>query len=498
MMRSCTALFLLAVACIPGAAQGAPADSDGGLTILYFNDAHEIAPVDGGVRGGMARLAGLIENQRATESTVLVLFGGDLAGGTLFGLMRGEPIVEAMNAIGIDAAGFGQHEFDHGVDQARRLVDLSDFPWVTANLSETDGRAFHGLDRFRLLEAGGIRVGIFSITTAMATTRQEGRILEQDAIASARAAVAGLESAGAQLIIALTQQTVEEDLEMVRQVPGIDLVLGEEISETISRIDHLAGTYVARSAGNISSLVRARWLGPELDDWQLSVIPVDASAPEQPELAKMRDHYTALLDQRLAEPVLAVAQGWRLPRETARSEDTRLGHLVADAYRHAMASDIGFASAGGLRADLVAEPPALTLADISAVLPFDNRLVRLRATGADLRALIERAVAGHPVARNAYPLVSGLTVRFDPEARPGERVFEIRHQGAAVLPEQVLTLAVPLFLAEGGDGYGLLTHLQREKLGPLDREALATFLAEGGLIQDSMAKPFQARIVARQ
>ncbi|MEE4639826.1 MAG: hypothetical protein V2J42_13900, partial [Wenzhouxiangella sp.] len=293
-MRFCTALLMLTLTCIHGAAQAEPADSAEGLTILYFNDAHEIAPVAGGVRGGMARLAGLIEDERASDPDALVLFGGDLAGGTLFGLMRGEPMVKTMNAIGIDAASFGQHEFDHGVDQARRLVDLSDFPWVTANLTESDGSPFHGLDRFGLLEAGGIRIGIFGITTAMATTRHEGRVMEQDVIASARAAVAGLERAGAQLIIALTQQTVEEDLEMVGQVPGIDLVLGEEVSETVSRIDHVAGTYVARSAGNVSSLIRARWLGPDQNDWRLSVIPVDVSAPEHPELARMRDHYTAL------------------------------------------------------------------------------------------------------------------------------------------------------------------------------------------------------------
>ncbi|NDY95821.1 bifunctional metallophosphatase/5'-nucleotidase [Wenzhouxiangella limi] len=465
------------------------------LTILYFNDAHEIAPVDGGVRGGVARLAGLIEAERSRESDVLVLFGGDLAGGTLFGLMRGEPMVEAMNAIGIDAASFGQHEFDHGVDQARRLVDRSDFSWVTANLTETDGRAFHGLERFRILKAGDVRVGVFGITTAMATTRHEGRVLEQDVVASARSAVAALDNAGAQLIVALTQQTAEQDLDMVRQVPGIDLVLGEETSETVSRIDYLAGSYLARSAGNISSLIRAQWLGPEENDWRLSVIPVDASAPEQPALAKMRDRYTALLEQRLAEPVLAVEQGWRLSREAARGQDTRLGHLVADAFRHALDSDIGFASAGGLRADLVAEPPALTLADVAAVLPFDNRLVRLRATGAELRALMEQALAGHPTARNAYPLVSGLSVRFDPEAPPGTRIQSLEHKGSAISADQVLTLAVPLFLAEGGDGYGLLADLPREEIGPLDRDALAEFLA--GRASDSRPDfgPFSPRVL---
>ena len=74
------------------------------VTLLYFTDAHEIAPVDQGMRGGMARVAGLVAAERATEEPVLVLFGGDLAGGTQFRLMQGEPVVKALNAIGVNAA----------------------------------------------------------------------------------------------------------------------------------------------------------------------------------------------------------------------------------------------------------------------------------------------------------------------------------------------------------------------------------------------------------
>ena len=67
------AVSLLAVACLFPAPVGA-------VSLLYFNDAHEIAPVDEGVRGGMARVAGLVAAERAAGDPVLVLFGGDLAG----------------------------------------------------------------------------------------------------------------------------------------------------------------------------------------------------------------------------------------------------------------------------------------------------------------------------------------------------------------------------------------------------------------------------------
>lgn len=447
------------------------------VTLLYFNDAHEIAPVDEGVRGGMARVAGLIAAERAAGEPVLVLFGGDLAGGTLFGLMRGEPIVEVLNRIGVDVATFGQHEFDHGVDQARRLVEQSTFPWVTSNLVETDGTPFHGLERYRVLEVDELRIGVFGITTAMHTTLHEGKVLENDVVAAARSAVAALQESNVDLIVALTQQRPDEDLDMIRQVPGIDLVFGEEVSETRSQIDFEGGTYLARSAGNVSSLIRAQWTGPGSDNWQLSVIGVDGNAPEDPEIARLSDHYSAKLAQQLAAPVRKLAEPWQLTRHAVRSQETRLGHFVAEAYRVAMDSDIGFATAGGLRADLAGQPPAITVADLAAVLPFDNRLVRLRISGAELRDLMEQALAEHPAPRNAFPLISGLVIHFDGDAAPGSRVRSLVQAGRVIEPDQILTLSTTLFLAEGGDGYQFLTSLEREEVGPPDREALATFLA---------------------
>ena len=447
------------------------------VTLLYFTDAHEMAPVDQGMRGGMARVAALVAAERATEEPLLVLFGGDLAGGTQFGLLQGEPIVKTLNAIGVDAANFGQHEFDHGVDQARRLVEKSAFPWVTANLTDPAGTSLFGLERYHVLEVDELRIGVFGITTAMDTTRHENRVVEQDAVVSARSAVESLQTAGADLIVALTQQQPEEDLSMVRQIPGVDLVLGEEVSETRSRIDHESGTYLARSAGNVSSLVRAQWLGPDSGDWRLSIIAVDSDSPEDPGVARLSDHYTAKLTEQLAAPVRAIEQPWRLARTGARSVETRLGHLLAQAYRHAMDSDIGFATAGGLRADFAAQPPAITMADIAAVLPFDNRLVRLRITRAELRKLLEHALKEHPSARNVFPLLDGLTVRFDSSAAPGARVQSMELGGEQVKPGDTLTLATTLFLADGGDGYTLLEDLEREAVGPTDREALANYLA---------------------
>ncbi|MDZ7725521.1 MAG: hypothetical protein U5R06_22525 [candidate division KSB1 bacterium] len=70
------------------------------VTLLYFNDAHDIQPVVDafGERGGLARLKTCIDSVKSEYPNAWVLFGGDCAGGTLFGaLYQGKPIVRAMN-----------------------------------------------------------------------------------------------------------------------------------------------------------------------------------------------------------------------------------------------------------------------------------------------------------------------------------------------------------------------------------------------------------------
>ena len=80
-------------------------------TILYFNDAHEISPVQDhlGSRGGVARIKTIVDKVRMQNAQTIVVFGGDLAGGTLFGAVyKGFPLVEAFISSKSDASGSEQ------------------------------------------------------------------------------------------------------------------------------------------------------------------------------------------------------------------------------------------------------------------------------------------------------------------------------------------------------------------------------------------------------
>ncbi len=92
------------------------------LTFLHVNDVYQHAPRDG--RGGLAELGTLIERERAAaRGPVLFTMGGDLISPSLASsVTRGAHMIEIFNALGLDAAVLGNHEFDFGPEVAAARI----------------------------------------------------------------------------------------------------------------------------------------------------------------------------------------------------------------------------------------------------------------------------------------------------------------------------------------------------------------------------------------
>ena len=422
-----------------------------GVSILYFNDAHEIAPVDKGVRGGTARLATLVRQVRAQQSNTLVVFGGDLAGGTVFGEFKGEPIVEAMNLIGVNLANLGQHEFDFGPNQTRKLISASKFPWMTSNLTDKAGQPFDHLKTNWVKELGGLKVGFFGLTTAMDTTNGGPDVVQGDVLEAAKREVAALQAQKVDFIIAVTQEPLADDLNLIARVPGIDAVLGEEESETVTITNTVGRTVIAKPAGNITSMVRL-----DLNKGQpvnVTVLPVDDKVAEDPALAALSKKYMDELDSRLGATIVTTTVPLDAGATNSRIGETALGDLIADAFRESLKADAAIMSGGGIRSDKVYPAGPLTLKNLMEILPFGNTVVLLEIDGKTLQAALENGVSQVDKQSGRFPQVSGISYRFDPKAAVGSRVSEVKVGGQLLDPGKTYKLAVSSFAAGGGDGY---------------------------------------------
>ena len=140
-------------------------------------------------------------------------------------------------------------------------------------------------------------------------------------------------------------------------------------------------------------------------------------------------------------------------RRCARAKP-RSAHLIADAMRRPTHADAAVTNGGGIRGGRIYAPGTpITRRDILAELPFDNRVVAIEISGADLRRAIENGLSQLPNPAGRFPQVSGLTIEADPSRPPGSRVLSIKVGDAPLDENKTYRVATNDFMLRGGDGY---------------------------------------------
>jgi 2',3'-cyclic-nucleotide 2'-phosphodiesterase (5'-nucleotidase family) len=134
-----------------------------------------------------------------------------------------------------------------------------------------------------------------------------------------------------------------------------------------------------------------------------------------------------------------------------RTGETNLGDFVADVMRQAAGAEVALINGGGIRTGI--PQGKITVKDIYAVLPFDNYLVAISLTGAQIKAALEHGVARLDEPSGSFPQVSGLTFTYSRSAPAGARVKDVTVGGQPLDPQREYVVATNDFLVAGGDGY---------------------------------------------
>jgi 5'-nucleotidase len=138
----------------------------------------------------------------------------------------------------------------------------------------------------------------------------------------------------------------------------------------------------------------------------------------------------------------------------------------------------------------------VTFGDLYSVEPFGNTLVAMTLTGAQILGLLEqqwRAVSG-PRPR-LLQVSEGFRYTWDASRPAGERVVRgsVTIAGRPLEEGARYRVVVNSFLADGGDGFTVLTEGTEVTGGPLDLDALESHLRGRTLV----ARPPEGRITRK-
>ncbi len=477
-------LVLLALVFVPAALADEPIT----VTILHTNDTHAniepcMATCNNANLGGVARRATAIQQVQAEGGNVLLLDGGDYFQGTLFfNYWQGQEAAHFMTALGYQASGIGNHEFDSGPPALANFINAVPFPVTSANIDASAQVSLTGLiEPYTVLEVGGQSVGVFGLTTEETPiiSSPGPDVLFTDHVAAAQATVATLQGMGINKIVVLSHLGYDVEMALAAAVPGIDVIVGGHSHTPLGPMPGAIGPYptVINSPTSEPVLVVSAWdwgryLGRldvtfnaagVVDTYNGDPILIDSSIPDDPAIAADVALFAAPI-QALQNTVIGssdvLLDG---NRPVVRTAETNLGNLICDALlwkTQGVGSQICITNGGGIRASI--QSGDVTMGQVLTVLPFGNTVATLGLTGDHLIEALENGVSQWSTTSpgGRFAQVGGLRYSFDPNRAVGDRILsaEIKNPDGSFSPidsDTVYQIVTNDFMRRGGDGYSV-------------------------------------------
>lgn len=508
------------------------------LTILHNNDAEsQLINLGSGLEdfGGAARFKAAVDALKAaggseSDGVVLLSSGDNFLAGPEYNasLAHGVPFFDSqlVEALGYNALAIGNHEFDFGPDNLEDFITgITDgVPFLSANLDFSLEPGLQALvDAGRIakstvVDLGGQQVGVIGATTPNLPfiTSPRNVIVDGDVVGAVQAEIAAMQGIGVNKIILISHlQGVDEDLDLISQLDGIDVAIaggGDELLANPSDLlvpgdeSEVFGPYpilgtdvngddvpVVTTSGQLAYVGRLRVtfdadgvvtsVDPTSGPVRVSGVAPDAVTPDPDVQANIVDPVAAFVADLAANIIGVTEVELDGIRGNVRSRETNEGNLIADALlwqATQLAADFGvdpphvaLQNGGGIRNDNI-----LPVGDISElttfdVLPFGNFLTIVPDIPAQQFAeIMENAVSrvGAGGGTGRFAQIAGFTMKWNPDGVPQE----LDEDGNVVTPgSRVVSIRL-------NDGTQIVRGGEVVADAPSVNIATGDFLARGG------------------
>lgn len=518
------------------------------VQILAFNDFHgnlEVPdPVDvtepDGTRhkiltGGAAHLAAALAGLRAGHANTVTVSAGDTVGASplISANYLDEPTIGAMNLLGLEFDSVGNHEFDRGSDELKRMQSGgcakftrrvpcavepfggAHFRYLAANVVGPDGSTIFPATAIKRFDTPGgpITIGFIGETlkgTANIVTPAGVKGLTfKDEAETANALVPQLKAQGADTIVLLIHQGGKTPQFTIGNgcngLSGDIVPIVEKLDPAIRTVisGHTHWAYVCLNTPGVADgrlLTSAGKYGYFVTDLRLEFDPAthrlvneDAHNLVVGNGEQGEDMAERALVERYAAAVAPIANRiiGRLTAPAPNAQDdgeSPAADLIADSMlASTRTADMGGAqlalvNATGVRVPLPAG--AIKYEQAFAMMPFGNNLVVMTLSGAQLKAVLEQQYRG-PLAPGfsrpkALATSAGFTYAVDMSKPRDDRVSDVRLNGKPIDPSGRYRVAVNNYLASGGDGLTNFTvGSEITDKGIVDLDALVAWIAAG-------------------
>ena len=481
--RLFVALMLLAAGC-------ATVPQPTRFKILQINDVYKIEGLEGGQVGGLARVRTLRKLLESDGTRVFVMHAGDMLFPSVMSkYLDAKPMIDVMNLLDGDATkfdpwlmvGLGNHELDKsdGKILLARLKE-SQFPWIVTNTmyckAKDDCAPFStvGDPVTELMQfvVGNRHIGVMGLLYPLSKPYAKST----DVIDSARDAFWALSNNGIDLTIAITHEDMPDDVRLVQELPGLDLVIGGH--DHLFTQQQVGSTWITKADADAKSVIvydvtvdaQGRMHTAPLR------IALDSTVAKDPVVDARVQEWMATLTEKLGgNDAIGTTENLLEGIEPAvRGRETALGNLLTDAAREQMATDIAVLNGGSIRINDNIPPGPIAKYDMEGIFYYTNTLVAVPVTGQQLLDMLRNSVSRVDAGDGRFLQVSGLRFTYHP--RDGKFIVDPADVEVGGKPLDVnatysMCTIDYVYLHGTDDGYTLFGDATRPAKMNVEREA---------------------------
>ena len=367
--------------------------------ILSANDMHAAIEC-------FPRLCFVADSLRALYPDLLILSAGDNRSGDPINDMYeipAYPMVSLMNIVGFQASTLGNHEFDSGQEGLAKLINMSNFPYLCANIRPAAKTGIH-VRPWQMFDVGGVRLAIIGVTALGPMGKPESHpdnmtdLEFSDPLQSVQQYKNLRQQSD--VVLLLSHMGYEDDVKLSAELPWVDLIVGGHSHTQLKGGEMHNGLLITQ---NVNRLARVTHITLTLENGKVTGktaenIAIKGVKRENKVVAKLTDYFT---NNPAFDEVLAV-------NDQPVSTYEELGCLMTDAYLKAANADISLQNYGGVRYDTLSIR-GITVKDVLQLDPFQNNLVEMTVTGNEFIDILKMCFVNDQA---RFPLISGATAEY--------------------------------------------------------------------------------------
>lgn len=408
---------LLIISCHTRSTIATTADDEILIKIIQINDVYEIDALNNGKNGGLARVAWIRDSIANENPNTWFFLAGDFLSPSLLGTIKvdgerlnGKQMIDVLNVSGLDLVTFGNHEFDINEADLQKRLNESSFKWTSANVKQRtagENKPFYKetlsgrepVTDYMIYTASNakgntVNFGVFGVTLPSNPKDYVyyGDIFDESVRAYEEA------SQNSDFVLGLTHVSIDQDKEIARRVPGVQLIMGGH--EHNNMVVDVGNSVITKADANVISLfVHTLSYQPSTKNLDIDseLVMVNDQFPSKPDVLAVVEKWNQLLDENLKlvidnpnEVIYHAVEPLDGTDTASRNTQTNLGGIIGESMMLAYENkaDAAFSNGGGIRIDdkLAGD---ITGKDIFRVLPFGGSAVLVDMKGKLLREVLD-------------------------------------------------------------------------------------------------------------